>query len=290
MNKKYRRCEVMDDIMVRSRYPRHSAPARRRKRYTRERNGNSLLQTIMRQLIISLLILLVAGIVKSINTPVTNYITDKIQYVLKQNIELKSIYEYVDGAIGKLKDNSLFKNNDVKLEDTVDKAAVAESADSSAIQDNTTSPESSVLSASTEEGTAADISFIAPVKGVVSSLFGNRTDPANPASKVLKFHEGIDIDAARGESILAVLAGTVIDAGSSPSYGKYVRIRHAGGLETVYAHCSELNVVQGHKVKQGDIIAKVGDSGVAVGVHLHFEVWKDGIAVDPLNYTTITKQ
>jgi murein DD-endopeptidase MepM/ murein hydrolase activator NlpD len=274
----------MDDIMVRSRYPRHSIPSRRYKRIIRP-EGN-LPQTILRQLAVSILILLVAVIVKSINTPATNYISDKIQYTLKQNIEIKSIYEYVDNMVVKFKDGMLQGKTDVKDKDTEKEAPLPVDSGLSNQVDNAVSPESSVLSASIDKTAKVESNMSVPVMGILTSSFGDRV---NPATNTLKFHEGIDIEADEGENIVAALDGTVVDAGSSPTYGLYVRIKHADGLETVYAHCSILNVVQGKAVKQGDIIAKVGDSGASVGVHLHFEVWKDGKPVNPLDYISVTK-
>lgn len=286
----------MDDVMVRSRYPRRSIPVKRRKRPVR--TVSSLPQTIIRQLTVSVLILLVAVMVKSINSPVTNFINDKIQFALKQNIEIKSIYEYVDNMIVKLKNVTLPENNSTADKGTIKEASQQEKSGLSIQQENTVNPETSVLaasmdnSASTDKSTSTDKSagvgagLIAPVKGVLSSSFGERNDPV---TNTVKLHEGIDIDANEGESIVAALGGTVVEAGSSPSYGNYLKIRHAGGLETVYAHCSVLNVVQGREVKQGDVIAKVGDSGASVGVHLHFEVWKDGKPVNPLDYISLQK-
>jgi murein DD-endopeptidase MepM/ murein hydrolase activator NlpD len=274
----------MDDVMVRSRYPRHSIPGRRHKRIIRsERN---LPQIILRQLAVSILILLVAVIVKSINTPATNYLSDKIQYTLKQNIEIKSIYGYVDNMIAKLKDGIVQEKTDTQGKGTEKEVPLPANSGLSNQVDNAISPETSVLSASIDKSTKVDSILLTPVKGILSSPFGERV---NPATNTLKFHEGIDIEANEGESIVAALDGTVVDAGSSPTYGLYVKIKHAYGLETVYAHCSVLNVVQGRTVKQGDIIARVGDSGASVGVHLHFEVWKDGKPVNPLDYISVTK-
>lgn len=256
----------MDDIVVKSRYPRHNIPARRRVRCGRTKSN--LPRLMARQFAVCLAIFLVIFAIKSINTPFTNYITGKVQYMLGQNIELGNIFKTVDNAIGKLRSGSINNNEAVKKTSTSD---IVE-------------PESSVLSASTEDGAAFAEGMALPVNGVLSSPFGKRKDPV---TKVLKMHEGIDIDAGNGENILAALDGTVIAAGSSPSYGKYLRIRHWNGLETVYAHCSEINVMQGQKAAKGDVIAKVGNTGVSIGTHLHFEVWKDGKAVDPLEYIKI---
>jgi len=272
----------MDDIMVRSRYPRHSIPARRRSRYGREKSG--LPGLMVRQLAVCLLIFFVIFLVKSIDTPFTNYITGNVKYVLEQDIELNSIVKTVDNALGKLKNGTVQDNGINDQTGKVNTSGIPVDTSSDKLSADTSKPESSVLSASTEDGTDFVGNMTTPVNGVLSSPFGERKDPI---TKMLKMHEGIDVEAANGENILAALDGTVVDSGSSPSYGKYLRIRHSNGFETVYAHCSAVSALQGRKVTQGEVIAKVGNTGASVGTHLHFEVWKDGDAVNPLKYITV---
>lgn len=98
-------------------------------------------------------------------------------------------------------------------------------------------------------------------------------------------HKGLDIAMPSGTPIKAVLDGTItISEENSPSYGKYIEITHNDTLKTRYAHCSELKVKNGDKVKQGDIIALVGSTGDSTGPHLHLEVIKNNIKVDPEQY------
>jgi murein DD-endopeptidase MepM/ murein hydrolase activator NlpD len=99
-------------------------------------------------------------------------------------------------------------------------------------------------------------------------------------------HTGIDIGAAGGTNILAANAGVVIQAGYNSSYGYMVMIDHGGGIVTLYAHSSKLLVKKGDVVKRGQVIAKVGSTGMSTGNHLHFEVRKDGKYVNPLNYVS----
>ena len=294
MNKQYRGWMYMEEVMARSRYAHHTVPGRKRKRVVRENGG--LPRVIARQLLIALILLLAAGITKSVNTPVTNFISEKVQLVLQQNIELKSIYDYMDKAVVNLKNSIAPSSNDAlqareddsaaetgakEATDSIDNIAAA---DKPSIGDITSEPETSVLSANyvSEPQTVTDM--LTPVSGILSSPWGERTDPLTGK---LKFHEGIDIEANKGASIKAVLDGTVEEAGSSPSYGNYVKLGHDGGLETVYAHCSILNVKMGEAVKQGEVVAKAGDTGASVGVHLHFEVLKDGQPMNPLNYISL---
>lgn len=117
-------------------------------------------------------------------------------------------------------------------------------------------------------------------KGVyrISSPFGERPAPCPGAST---FHKGIDLAAPKGTPIYASQSGTVTYSGIKGGYGKFIKIKHDGGVETRYGHCSELIVKKGQKVKQGDLIALVGNTGVSKGNHVHFEIRINGEAVDP---------
>ncbi len=272
----------MDDIMVRSRYPRHSIPAKRRSRYGREKS--KLPRLMIRQLAVCLVIFLIVFLVRRIDTPFTNYITGKVQYVLEQDIELNSVFKTMDDTLARLRNGANTENGKEEPNGILKQSDDTAGNLSDQPDESTAIPETSVLSASTDEEAGLTVNMITPVNGVLSSPFGEREDPI---TKVSKIHEGIDIEAGNGEDILAALEGTVVDSGSSPSYGKYLRIRHANGFETVYAHCSAVSVMQGQKVNQGDTVAKVGNTGASVGTHLHFEVWKDGKAVNPLEYITV---
>ena len=97
-------------------------------------------------------------------------------------------------------------------------------------------------------------------------------------------HEGIDIAAESGTGILAFADGKVNYIGESDAYGMYLQLQHDNGVTTFYAHCSELCVQKGERVKQGDLVARVGNTGVSTGPHLHFEVKKDGEFLDPKPY------
>lgn len=113
----------------------------------------------------------------------------------------------------------------------------------------------------------------------IASDFGYRTRP------YVGFHNGVDIGMAMGTPICAVKDGIVTTSVyGSGGYGYYIVIDHENGVQTLYAHCSELLVSTGDEVKKGDVIAKVGSTGRSTGPHVHFEIRIDGERVDPLPY------
>lgn len=117
---------------------------------------------------------------------------------------------------------------------------------------------------------------------LMASGFGERIDPIYKTSH---FHAGMDFVADIGKPIYATGNGTVEFAGTDDSgYGIHVKINHGFGYLTLYGHMSELKVVEGQKVKRGDLIGKVGSTGKSVGPHLHYEVHKNGTPVNPVNY------
>ena len=117
--------------------------------------------------------------------------------------------------------------------------------------------------------------------GYNSSSFGRRVDPFTGRTA---FHEGLDFTAAVGTPIYAAAGGVVTVSEHMPDYGKIIKISHGSGLETRYAHASELLVKVGEVVKKGQVIAKVGSTGRSTGPHLHFEVRRDGAPLDPRKF------
>jgi len=117
--------------------------------------------------------------------------------------------------------------------------------------------------------------------GYNSSSFGRRVDPFTGRTA---FHEGLDFTAAVGTPIYAAAGGVVTVSEHMPDYGKIIKISHGSGLETRYAHASELLVKAGEVVKKGQVIAKVGSTGRSTGPHLHFEVRRDGAPLDPRKF------
>jgi murein DD-endopeptidase MepM/ murein hydrolase activator NlpD len=112
----------------------------------------------------------------------------------------------------------------------------------------------------------------------VTSSYGWRHDPFTGAAK---FHSGVDIRASYGQDVGAAAGGRVVFAGEQGGYGQSVIVEHASGLQTRYAHLSSIEVENGQTLEPGHVVGRVGQSGRATGPHLHFEVLKNGRAVNP---------
>lgn len=120
-----------------------------------------------------------------------------------------------------------------------------------------------------------------PTRGRLSDRFGYRNHPIHNRRM---FHAGIDVAAPRGTSIVAARAGRVTFSGRRAGYGNMVIIDHGNGYTTRYAHCSTLIARKGQRVSAGELIARVGATGLATGNHLHFEIRKNGTPKDPMAY------
>ena len=114
-----------------------------------------------------------------------------------------------------------------------------------------------------------------------ASGWGYRIDPIY---KIRKFHYGLDFTSPTGTDVYATGNGRVSLLKFSPTYGNYIIIDHGYGYQTVYAHLSKYNVRYGQKVNRGDVIAFVGNTGKSTGSHLHYEVHKNGVQVNPINF------
>lgn len=116
----------------------------------------------------------------------------------------------------------------------------------------------------------------------LSSFFGYRMDPFY---KVMKYHEGVDFSAPEGTEIYATGDGEVVKVRKSKrAYGNSVLLDHGFGYQTFYAHCKDILVMKGQKVKRGQVIATIGNTGKSTAPHLHYEVKKGGKPIDPINF------
>ncbi len=118
-------------------------------------------------------------------------------------------------------------------------------------------------------------------KGWISSYFGMRNDPFTGKRAM---HKGMDFAGKGGSEVVAVAAGVVTWAGDRYGYGEMIEINHGKGIVTRYGHNEKLLVEVGDRIKQGQVIATMGSSGRSTGPHVHFEVMKNGKAVNPTKY------
>jgi murein DD-endopeptidase MepM/ murein hydrolase activator NlpD len=123
--------------------------------------------------------------------------------------------------------------------------------------------------------------FAWPLRGEVTSQYGSRV---HPVFRTRMMHTGIDIDGNRGDPVRAAADGEVLYTGWLRGYGQVVILDHGGDLTTVYAHLSGIDVVENRRVRAGDMLGRVGSTGITTGPHLHFEVRVNGNTVDPMRY------
>lgn len=185
------------------------------------------------------------------------------------------------GGVNRYKDLQGFNNSDLienttKRVDVLTKELVIQSKSLDEI----------VALAKQKEKLLAAIPAIQPVKNEdlkqMASGFGYRSDPF---TKIRKFHYGMDFTARTGTPIYATGDGIVYKADASLSgYGNHIEINHGFGYKTLYAHLSKYKCRPGQRVKRGDIIGYVGSTGRSQAPHLHYEVFKNGERVNPLNF------
>lgn len=137
----------------------------------------------------------------------------------------------------------------------------------------------------TERTFFLDPAMIVPVKDFrISSDYGNRRDPLSGGGR--QFHRGVDMAVPNGTTVVACKNGRISDSGQNEVYGKWILIEHSGGISSFYAHLSsiEKKIEKGALVRSGETIGRSGSTGQVTGPHLHFEVRKNGNAVDPKKY------
>jgi murein DD-endopeptidase len=197
------------------------------------------LDRLLLQTFITLIIVALLLLINNINTVLTNSISKSVKEVINWNVSLENAVD-------------TFKNIKTIIPDAKKTLGIAE--------DN------------------ANITFIMPVEGVVTSPFGERI---HPVLNTEKFHSGIDIDAKIGTPIKSSTLGRVSEVGQDDTNGKFVSIE-VGKYKMVYAHCHKILVKKDQQVKQGEIIAEVGDTGLVTAPNLHFEIHEGGNPIDPM--------
>lgn len=207
---------------------------------------------------------------------ITVQVVEEVEYTASVDFEVKTEYDdsmyktqskvKVKGEKGENKIHSkITKHNGIVVDEEILKEEVIkEPVDQLVVQGTKELPK-----------TAATGAFLMPTRGRLSSRYGMRRG---------RMHYGIDIAAPTGTPIKAADGGKVVYAGWKGSYGYLVEIDHENGYTTRYAHCSKIEVKVGSRVYKGQVIAKVGNTGRSTGSHLHFEVLKNGVNVNPAGY------
>jgi murein DD-endopeptidase MepM/ murein hydrolase activator NlpD len=116
----------------------------------------------------------------------------------------------------------------------------------------------------------------------ITSNFGWREDPVNPVAGQMTFHRAVDLAGKMGDPVKAALKGTVLHVDNNRNLGNFIILKH-GEYQTLYAHLSAVSVKAGEQVNQGQVIGKVGETGYTTGPHLHFEVFRNGNRINPLD-------
>jgi murein DD-endopeptidase MepM/ murein hydrolase activator NlpD len=142
-----------------------------------------------------------------------------------------------------------------------------------------------VALAKKKENMLSSIPAILPIKiKDLTSVASGYKMRMHPILKINKFHKGMDFTARAGTPIYASGDGRVVVAERSSTYGNVVFISHGYGYKTLYAHMSKIKARRGQTVKRGDLIGFVGNTGLSVSAHLHYEVQKNGISLNPINF------
>ena len=124
-------------------------------------------------------------------------------------------------------------------------------------------------------------SWINPVSGIITSSCGVRE---NPILQTQELHDGLDIAVEENTSALAVRSGIVTEVRQSETLGNVLEYVTEDGFTIMYAHLNEVLVKEGDLVKQGQVIAKTGNTGLSTGPHLHYSVWKGNMLIDPMQF------
>jgi len=266
------------------------------KQPAKQKRNIKLLKKMVKQIIICLLIYSISYLIINNNYIFSEDFTKKAREILSQDINFSNIYSSFLNAI-KQEEEVLqnpeeqteqqikpeeIQNNDENIggaeELPTETEQIVENIDTRE-QETIQVEETPVLSQMEQDANyiKSTISFIKPVNGTISSMFGLR----NPTTaSVPKNHTGTDIAAQKGTKIISATEGNVIYTSSKGDYGKHVKIQ-VNDVIILYAHCNKLYVKEGDIIKQGQEIAEVGSTGNTTGPHLHFEIRYKERYVDP---------
>ncbi len=212
-------------------------------------------KTILKQIAWCILIVLLIIVIKNINLPMTNKTSNMIKTTLHKELDIKKFAQEIRIYIK-------------RMPQVTDKVVNA-------------------FNDFTNKKNINTVSFLSPANGMVISKYGESIDPV---FETKTFQRGVDISVQKGTNIIAVASGEIVEVGEGQSLGKYIKIKHSHNVFSIYGHCSEIKVVKGQRVKQGDRIAVMNKNENQDISYLHFELWVDGKIVDPMKYIDFNRR
>ena len=260
------------------------------KKEKHEKKDIKLLRKMIIQLMVCICIYLVIYTIQNKQYIFSEDFINKVNEIISYDIDFKKLYEdtkhYIMGIFHKENENQ--DSNEGQNQNETDEANVTENMEMNngiggAVEQSTEGSEQAEenQSLSQEEQDILNVknttSFIKPVEGTISSIYGYR-DTAT--GTVPKNHTGTDIAAVTGTKIKSATDGQVVLASEEGDYGKHIKVQ-IGEVSIIYAHCNSLYVKEGDMVTQGQEIAEVGSTGNSTGPHLHFEIRISERTVDP---------
>lgn len=256
-----------------------------------KKNNIKLFKKMIKQIIICLLIYSIFYAIINNNYIFSKDFTQKARAILSQDINFSQIYSSI---LNFIKQEEQTVQNHENIEQTTEEQKSKEEIQNN--EENIGGAEELPITETSEEiekkveeqpelsqmeldanYIKSTISFIKPVEGVISSMFGLR----NPTTATVpKNHTGTDIAAVTGTKIISAAEGTVIYSGNKGDFGKHIKVQ-IDDVIVIYAHCNKLYVKEGDVIHQGQEIAEVGSTGNTTGPHLHFEIRYQDRYVDP---------
>ena len=251
------------------------------KKEKNEKKDIKLLKKMLIQLLVCICIYLVIYTIQNKQYIFSKDFINKVNEIISYDIDFKKLYEdtknYVMGIFSKENQNE--ENNDTNaIENTETNNGIGGAVEEHT-EENGQVEENQNLSQEEQDilNVKNTTSFIKPVEGTISSIYGYRE---TATGTVPKDHTGTDIAAVTGTKIKSATDGQVVLASEEGDYGKHIKVQ-IGEVSIIYAHCNSLYVKEGDMVTQGQEIAEIGSTGNSTGPHLHFEIRISERTVDP---------
>ena len=250
-----------------------------------EKKDIKLKKKMLIQLLVCICIYLVIYTIQNKQYIFSEDFINKVNEIISYDIDFRKVYEdtknYIMGIFSK--ENEGENQNEESNETNIVEDTEINNGIGGAVEENVDEPQQAeeTQSLSQEEQDILNVknttSFIKPVEGTISSIYGYRE---TATGNVPKDHTGTDIAAVTGTKIKSATDGQVVLVSEEGDYGKHIKVQ-IGEVSIIYAHCNALYVKEGDMVTQGQEIAEVGSTGNSTGPHLHFEIRISERTVDP---------